>query len=422
MNINEVVKSDLCLGCGICAIDKNIDFKYDSKRGIKRPILKKGNENSKVLSSVCPGSGYDIVKEAKNENFGPNYKLEIGFYDELKAVKSVKKEFTAKASSAGIMTKLVSYLMDENLIDGAIVTEFVYLGEGPTAKPFIAYNKEDLERGQGSKYCPVSFDEIMQTLSSINGKKRFAFIGTPCQIAGVRTIQKDIKDLGVKYFIGNFCGGYRSQNNLNQLILQNNIKPKDVGFFRFRGGGQPGSMLMKSFLKNVEIPYPKYVRLTGYHKLKRCLLCVDATAELADFSCGDAWLDRFEESEKPTSIIVTRTKIASEIMKRLEEKEIISVEDLSVEDLIYSQKGNITSKKYRQESRIKLYKRLMIGRPNIPTGYVINNKTNLRFELKVFVSHKIKLGLENLGLYYKLYVKNSWVNNFREKIKSVFKF
>ena len=50
--------------------------------------------------------------------------------------------------------------------------------------------------------------------------------------------------------------------------------------------------------------YPEYVRATGVMKNFRCKTCIDATAELADFSFGDAWLKRFIGTKKPWSIYI----------------------------------------------------------------------------------------------------------------------
>ena len=281
------------------------------------------------------------------------------------------------------------------------------LQTGPVAKPFIAHNYTDLVTAQGSKYCPVNFSEILNKLINNQQSLRYVFVGTPCQIASLRTIQRTQIDLGIKYFVGNFCGGYKSYNNLKQLIKLNKINPEDVSTFRFRGGGQPGSLLIQTPKNEITIPYPEYVKTTGYLKLKRCHLCVDATAELADFACGDAWLPEFESKTIPTSIVIARNKNANEILLNMEEAGIIQCNNISGKDVIKSQFGNIQSKKYRQQSRLKLYTLIRKKVPHISEGFKTEEKVNLMLELNILVRHNIKLFFEKLGLYYLLYYKKT---------------
>ena len=233
----------------------------------------------------------------------------------------------------------------------------------------------------------------------------------------IKQIQEDGYDLNIKFFIGNFCGGFKSYNNLNRLISMHGIKPKNVDAFRFRGGGQPGSMEIRSGSKVVNIPYPEYVKTTGYSKLKRCHLCVDATAELADFACGDAWLKEYEGKE-PTSIVITRNELATQILNDMDAKTEINIGLISEEDVLKSQKWNIITKKYRQQNRIKLYRFLRIKTPFLNEGFHKTVKNNLKFELNVLLSHKVKFLSEKLGMFKSLYYKKTV---FRKIIFRIFK-
>ena len=57
--------------------------------------------------------------------------------------------------------------------------------------------------------------------------------------------------------IGNFCGGIKSYDNISLLAKRKGINPTSINFFRFRGNGQPGSMLIKDNSgRATEVPYP----------------------------------------------------------------------------------------------------------------------------------------------------------------------
>lgn len=164
--------------------------------------------------------------------------------------------------------------------------------------------------------------------------------------------------------------------------------------FRHRGGGQPGSMLIEGGEGEVfKYPYPDYAKISYVVKNERCTLCVDATGELADFSCGDAWLKN-RDTSKPWSIIVARSKNAEVILEEMEKsKKLIFKGDISEEDLIYSQKSNITSKKYRQYNRIKLRDLLLMYSPDWRGNFPIKHGSLLG-EFKIFIA-KMKTSLIN---------------------------
>lgn len=419
-NLKDIVRNNLCLGCGLCAINpaassEYVKMNYSSTKGHNVPRIKSiDSENAKFGFDICPGKGYDIESLAKQYKLGKLYHADIGYYHEANVVQGSQSIFSEKASSSGIMTQLVDYLLQKDLIDKAIVTRFEYTDKGPIAKAFLASTIEELIDSQGSKYCPVDFSEIINKIASIKNN-RFALIGTPCQIAAVREIQKYKTDLGIQFFIGNFCGGYKSNNNLRRLIKMNGFKLGSVTSFRFRGGGQPGSLRIASSEKEIEIPYPEYVKRTGYSKLKRCHLCVDATAELADFSCGDAWIGKYIESGAPTSIVISRNKNASDILKQMNEARLITLSHINIEEVVRSQHGNIASKKYRQFGRLKLYRSLGIKVPKIVEGYKMSDYS-LRTEMNVLLSHKVKFLFEKLRLFQLFYYRNTLLRKVMFKL------
>jgi coenzyme F420 hydrogenase subunit beta len=411
-SLKEVVKADLCLGCGICALNPNPDLKpvkmmYSKNRGQSIPNFSGQSKNSDLGFRVCPGRGYEIFTLAKSYNLGTLYESDLGFYENIFAITSNDNKFLKNASSSGVMSIIVSYLIENKIVDKAIVTKFEYTESGPKATVIITDKLEEILEAQGSKYCPVDLSKIINKIIVENSNFSYVYVGTPCQIAGLRAIQSKGINLGIKFFIGNFCGGFKNYNNLNRLLKINKVKPSDVTYFRFRGGGQPGSMIIQTNKKRVEIPYPNYVEMTGFSKLKRCHFCVDATAELADFSCGDAWLPKYIHTKIPTSIVLTRTKEATLIINTIAAKSLINIDEISKTDVIESQKGNISTKKNRQAGRMILYKRMGIKIPKITEGYNVQSISNLSFEMNVYLSHKIKWIFENLGLFYFFYYKNN---------------
>ena len=404
-NINDVIKAGMCLGCGICTYSDQVEkMTFSDTRFQKIPVLKDKNNGDKLAFEICPGKGYNIIEESRNLYGEAKYDLELGHIYNHHAVCSNDSEILKNASSGGIMTHAAIYMLEHNHVDRVLTTYFEF-DNGVSTKCFLAKNRGEILQSQGSKYCPVDLSEAIQEIKLNN--YRVAVIGTPCQIAGIRKIQRIDEDFNRKVIItiGNFCGGIKSFKNINLIARRKGINPRNITSFRFRGNGQPGSMLIKeSSGKTIEIPYPAYVGLNGLSKHLRCHLCVDATAELADLACGDAWVPRFLKDAKPWSVLITRSKKADDVIKAMKESGLITTMSISSEEIKRSQHENLTSKKIRQKSRFLLYRALGFRIPSFDGGYY-ENKLNLWTEIKVFSKHRIRYILELLNLYnitYKL--------------------
>lgn len=399
-NIDDVLNNNLCVSCGACVKESNNDIDFmDEVNGIYKPII--NNINYEAFD-ICPGKGYPIIELGRD--LFPNTEfedIELGRWKKAVVAHSLSDDILKNASSGGVMTSIAKYLLDEKLVDGVVTTKLSYGESGPRPISFIATRIDELLDAQGSKYAPVPIFEAWSSIDAFDGK--LLFIGTPCQIAALRLLQE--KDASLKekipLTVGNFCGGYRDLRETDKIIERTGLKKEKVSFFRYRGGGQPGSMMIKDSGGNKkELSYPGYAKMTGIIKNLRCRLCVDATAELADFSCGDAWIPKYLKSDKVWSIILARSSKAVEILSGMERKQLIKQETVSIADIKKSQEGNLTSKKVRQANRMKLYKLLGYVLPIFDGGYH-KDKKGFLLELKIHFSHSFFSFLEKIGLYEK---------------------
>jgi coenzyme F420 hydrogenase subunit beta len=233
-----------------------------------------------------------------------------------------------------------------------------------------------------------------------------AVVGTPCVIAGIRAIQKNQPGFFISEIvltISNFCGGFKSFKNISRLAEIHHVDYRSLKDFRYRGGGQPGSLrFVTNDGKEASTPYPQYVGLTGESKMLRCHLCVDATGELADIACGDAWIPKFEKDKYPWSVILSRSSIGTSIIREMERKDLIALSDMTLEEVKLSQRFNLKSKKNRQAARMKLYKMLGYKVPEFDGGYYCE-PTDITTEIKVYFTHRIKSFLEKVRLYHAVY-------------------
>jgi coenzyme F420 hydrogenase subunit beta len=112
-------------------------------------------------------------------------------------------------------------------------------------------------------------------------------------------------------------------------------------------------------------PYPEYGRGSLVARSRRCVFCVDATGELADFSCGDAWVDRFVQGdENPWSIVLARSERAEDIVSRMVQAGRLAAAEVSADEVVYSQRFNLDSKLARQRKRMAICRLLFQAMPD----------------------------------------------------------
>jgi len=405
-SVRSAVKNHLCMGCGICSVGElNHQMVFSKSNDCMVPSNWK-NDDAGLSDFVCPAKGYAIKSEAENL-FGLDgkYDVELGYVHSLVAAHAIDGKVLENASSGGLITLILCYLLEKGLVDYVSVTHFECDSSGVHTRTFLTNKKEDILKAQGSKYCPVDLSGLIEELHTTDAK--VAIMATPCAVAGIRNIQKEDKNYikaDVRFMISNFCGGHKSFKNIKRLAEIHHVDYYNLKDFRFRGEGQPGSLrFVEKSGKVAKTAYPLYVGLNGYSKMLRCHLCVDATGELADIACGDAWIPRFEKDEHPWSMMICRTKETSAIIEQMAKENYLTVEKVTMNEVKLSQRLNLASKKKRQATRRKLYGMLGYKLPNLyDEGYNLE-LTSMKTEWTVFLKHKMKLMAEKTGLYMKLY-------------------
>lgn len=387
-NIKQTIKHNLCIGCGLCTVDKNISMKLLNGMFCPDRITE-----STIIDDSCPAKGYNLLEEGQKLFGNIQHCSELGYYRKISVVRSTSSTILENASSGGIITQIAASMLSKHIVDGVITNRFYYKDSTVRSEVYVASTEKELLDGQGSKYCPTS---TLSILNQLNPNKKYLLIGTPCQIAGFRKYserEQEFKTI-VPYTIANFCGGFRDYRELDYFV--NNLAHiRYVSFFRHRGGGQPGSMLIKGTKgERFQYPYPDYSKLSPIIKNERCSLCMDATGELADFSCGDAWLE--QKQNGPWSIVLARSEFALTFLQELTRDGSITLGDeINESQVIASQISNITSKKYRQYKRIKVRDSLIMFSPCWYGNFPIKDGYYLQ-ELKIILSKK-KAELFNKG-------------------------
>ena len=292
-----------CLECGKCTarcpiarVDKSFSPVFNiakTIRGYDQEILRNGAIWACMIceacSNACPSdvdyprlvlgmradafqSGDDrfhrqelervFLDEKRNEGFG--------IFREISAVQT-----SGAAQDGGVVTSLLIEGLKSDLFDAAIV---VRRGYNQKTEAFIAENYEDIISAKGSKYELVPIPEKLIEAAQERGMKRIAVVGLPCQVIGIREIQRSLPDVDLTV-IGLFCMENFRHHLLKSCIAD--ILHVDLdsaekisiskGNFIVSIGGKTASCKVKDLITSVR---------TG------CLFCTDFTSELADISVG----------------------------------------------------------------------------------------------------------------------------------------
>ena len=363
--IAEVVSNGLCTGCGTCAGIcplSAIEMVINERKGIYAPKLidSKCNQCGLCLE-VCPGYSVNF-SQLNLEIFGndPENTL-LGSYTGCYLAHATDQEVRYNSASGGLVTSLLIFALEQGFIDGALVTKMKK--DNPLEpESFIARTKEDIFEAARSKYCPVPANIALKEILQSEEGERFAVVGLPCHIHGLRKAERINKRLKerIAIHLGIFCSHTDSFKGTEFLLNKLGIKKEEVATISYRGGGWPGQIQIKltdrsqkSILNQSRLW--NTIFSSFFFALPRCLLCNDITNELADISFGDAWLSEIMATEhEGKSIVIARSEQGKALLRRASSVGIIELQALDVEDVIRSQKMFLHFKKVNLGARIQL--------------------------------------------------------------------
>ncbi len=349
-NIRYTIDNSLCCGCGVCKdMCPSSAISIVAKDGLFVPIIDsvkcKNDKGCHRCIDACPGVGVKLNSLASSlfTDNTVNVDTHVGHYLNCYTGYSNNIDIRYHSASGGLISQLLIWLLEKKYIDGAVVTSF------DNSKPlmvssFIATTPEDIIKAKSSKYAPVTLSNAISDIKNSIGN-RFVIVGLPCHIQGFRKaelIDKKFKEKIIGYF-GIYCSSGRSFFLTEYVMKERGIDRNTLSYFAYRDNGCLGNMVAK-YAKNgvqklCEEPFQSYYHpLRSFFIPKRCLLCVDHYAELADVSFGDIHIDPFKRDKIGVNSMVLRNKFWLDLVQEAVNDGVITLEDLSIEILKSSQK------------------------------------------------------------------------------------
>jgi len=360
----EIVRNGHCMGCGFCTLAYDdrpdgpaIRMKYDGQRDQFVPSVVNWQPGDDTGNLICPGATMDMPALANAVHGHEPSDPITGEVVAIRAGYATDRTIRSTAASGGVTTALLTYLFDKGEIDLAYC---VCAGNAPTeAKGRIVRHRGELNQIHGSTYHPADFGAELTQL--VQGGGRFAFVGLPCEVAGLEMLKRKKPELAERHVlsIGLFCGGINAYGGIGYYLEGFGIPWDDVGEIDYRYGPWPGHIRLRRKSTGEQVSVPRIhgnsrwkilryvVGFQGYWMLPRCRMCPDQIGDFADIAVGDPHLPRFRQRNgEGFSAIVTRTRRGEETIRRAIAAGYVAEEPLSREELVRSQGYTLDNRRH----------------------------------------------------------------------------
>jgi coenzyme F420 hydrogenase subunit beta len=317
-SVSEVVKTGLCIGCGLCEAMTNgrVNMQMTDQGSLRPSSLDDypADESAAILA-VCPGA---TVEAKKRE--GAAFDNIWGSYSKMQYGWATNSELRFKASTGGALTALGAALLRTGKV------EFILHVCADAAHPMrstwvISKTPEEVIERSGSRYGPTA--PLAGFVKALDKGQRFAIIAKPCDISAVHNYSKidpRVNSLCIAR-LALICGGQSKLSKSKQLLSQFGVNEENLSSFRYRGHGNPGLTQVETKDSNVfEITYNELWKDEHSWDLEtRCKFCPDALGETADVTASDVWLGGGPTGEDAGfNGIITRSRIGDEIVEEAE--------------------------------------------------------------------------------------------------------
>lgn len=303
-SLSKIIDEDLCHRCGSCvgicptevlALDED---EYPRVKNLSACT------DCDLCVKVCPGDEFDHDSFSR-QLFGyvPEHGDMHGHFEGAYLAHSSEEFLRSSGTSGGLVTGLLLYLLEQKIIDGALVVGSDE-NEKWKGKPMIARTREELFASLKSKYAIAPTNIAYEEIRRVPGK--YAVVGLPCQIHGYHNaarLDKRLKER-VVLTIGLFCHAAIEHDPMRILWEGLGEKKKEVNRFISRVGKHPGTPHLEfndGTLEPLYFPEAKGYRpssmeiiniLYRLYTPSRCLTCYDSTSEFADIAVGDPWMPK----------------------------------------------------------------------------------------------------------------------------------
>jgi coenzyme F420 hydrogenase subunit beta len=314
----QVIQAGLCTGCGACVgLDASGESVMEDTAAGPVPKFGPRARLDPLAFAACPGKGlnypqlYTRFYGALPMNWltGPTISVRTGHASD----ETVRRN----GASGGVLSQVLIYLLEQRLIDAAIVVrQGLPLPEKARAV-FAATRQEILDAAQ-SVYVPVA---TLDKLRELEPGKRYAMTCLPDQAVALRFLQLagNAPACQIRHVLGPYTGTALYPAAIRSFLRSCNVPANDeVTSLKWRKGEWPGYLEIQTQSGRVIRSNKFYYNyLIPFFITRNSLQNMDFANEFCDLSVGDAWSPQFERVGGGHSVITTRTPEMEEIVARM---------------------------------------------------------------------------------------------------------
>jgi len=385
--LRSVIRHNLCNRCGSCVglSEGRIRFRDKTADYLPEIVSEPGEALADLIWQACPGKEFDFP--AYRKAFYPEgtpFHMYTGPYRQISIGHSNDEEVRRLSASGGILSSVLIWLLEKEMIRGAVVTGMSET-EPWLAKSYIATSREAIIAASQSKYIITSVNEILPEISAFDGP--LAYVGLPGQIQSIRKLQSlghpSVRN--IRYILGPFYGNTLHFSSVSSFLRSYGEKNyREITRLYFRHGEWPGNMRVE-FRNGRIIELPKFHAnyLIPFHILKNSLLCTDLSNEFTDISGGDAWAPVYEERGKGFSMVIARSPEGLDILEQMKAEGRIDLQEIDANEAITMHSHGYDLKKRGSFIRIRFRK--MLGLPVPDYGYTLKGFPWSRYLMEVII-------------------------------------
>jgi len=314
----EVVTSGLCTGCAGCVIACPHDvIGYKHEPGAYKPFHLEdelgptnclhGEKGCTSCTRACPRfRAWET--EADEHLFGRTRTADetSGIFKDILLVRAVEDKVYDSGQDGGLVSAILIWALENNIIDGALVSMLEGGAGGWKAIPGVATNAEEVLAGAGSRYTysanTMAFNEARE-----RGLEDLALVGMSCQssIAPIMWHRKVGKvSRPIKLNIGLLCSKSFDDSLFDELFwLKYGLAKDQIAKMNIKG-------VFQVWMHNGDY---HEINLKECHAWTRegCNHCPDFAAEHADISTGGIG------NETDWTLTVVRTDLGRAIIEAM---------------------------------------------------------------------------------------------------------
>jgi len=307
----QIIETGMCTVCGACILacpNSHIKFIEGKPKRPKRTL-------DCVSCTTCYDACYmlrrGLMEDIEGSILRWGEKGSIGICKRILAARTKEQSIEKACQDGGIVTSLLIYALNENLIDGALVVG----RDGWMPIASIAKTKGEIISSAMTKYGIAPILKELRAAVVDHGLSKICVVGSPCHIQSIRYLQHKGLPLAssVKFTIGLFCRENYDYHCIEEKMRERGLNIEEINKFNV-------SEEFNVYASGKKLSFP----ITEVKSCvpKHCLICEDFTSELADISIGS------DGSPEGWSTVIVRTEEGEKVFSQFETSKVIETRDI----------------------------------------------------------------------------------------------